>query len=133
MSFRACFAAALCMGAFSGAALAQDYPTKPVTVIVPFAAGGPTDVAARIYGEFFARTLGQAFVIENAAGAGGTTGITRSRDDALRDAHGSFFYLRRPDGGRGTDAASAAPPAPTSGFRSEALHSSRQGFNIRNP
>ncbi|MDB5642083.1 MAG: tripartite tricarboxylate transporter family receptor [Hyphomicrobiales bacterium] len=60
------------------AARAQDYPTKPVTVVVPFAAGGPTDVAARIYGEFFSRTLGQQFVIENAAGAGGTTGAQRA-------------------------------------------------------
>ncbi|MDB5572751.1 MAG: hypothetical protein JWN93_3934 [Hyphomicrobiales bacterium] len=78
MNFKACFAAALCASVFSGAAIAQDYPTKPVTVIVPFAAGGPTDVAARIYGEFFARTLGQNFVIENAAGAGGTTGSVRA-------------------------------------------------------
>ena len=45
-------------------AFAQDYPNRPVTVIVPFVAGGPTDVAARIYGEFFARTLGQQFVID---------------------------------------------------------------------
>ncbi len=59
-------------------AAAQDYPSKPVTIIVPFAAGGPTDVAARIYGEFFSRTLGQQFVIENVAGAGGTTGSVRA-------------------------------------------------------
>ena len=65
--------------AFSAsAALAQDYPAKPVTIIVPFAAGGPTDVAARIYGEYFSRTLGQQFVVENTAGAGGSTGTMRA-------------------------------------------------------
>jgi len=56
---------------------AQSYPTRPVTVIVPFAAGGPTDIIARIVGEYYSKTLGQQFVIENLAGAGGTTGITR--------------------------------------------------------
>ena len=56
---------------------AQNYPTRPVTIIVPFAAGGPTDIVARIVGEYFSKTLGQQFIIENIAGAGGTTGITR--------------------------------------------------------
>ena len=59
------------------AAWAQAYPTKPVTMIVPFAAGGPTDVVARIVGESMSRTLGQQIVVENVAGAGGTTGISR--------------------------------------------------------
>jgi tripartite-type tricarboxylate transporter receptor subunit TctC len=44
---------------------------------VPFAAGGPTDIVARIVGEYFSKTLGQQFIVENIAGAGGTTGITR--------------------------------------------------------
>jgi tripartite-type tricarboxylate transporter receptor subunit TctC len=61
----------------AGAALAQTYPARPVTIIVPFAAGGPTDVIARIVGEYYSRSLGQQFVVENVAGAGGTTGITR--------------------------------------------------------
>jgi tripartite-type tricarboxylate transporter receptor subunit TctC len=56
---------------------AQNYPTRPVTIIVPFAAGGPTDIVARIVGEYFSKTLGQQFIVENIAGAGGTTGITR--------------------------------------------------------
>ncbi len=66
-----------------GAALAQNaaaqapYPTRPVTVIVPFAAGGPTDVVARLVGEHMSRTLGQQLVVENVGGAGGTTGMTR--------------------------------------------------------
>ncbi len=61
----------------AGPALAQTYPTKPITMIVPFAAGGPTDIIARIVAEPMSRILGQQVVIENVAGAGGTTGITR--------------------------------------------------------
>lgn len=58
-------------------AVAQNYPTKPITMIVPFAAGGPTDIVARIVAEPMSRLLGQQIVVENVAGAGGTTGITR--------------------------------------------------------
>jgi tripartite-type tricarboxylate transporter receptor subunit TctC len=58
-------------------AFAQNYPTRPVTIIVPFAAGGPTDIIARIVGEYFSKSLGRQFIVENVAGAGGTTGITR--------------------------------------------------------
>ncbi|MSO92854.1 MAG: tripartite tricarboxylate transporter substrate binding protein BugD, partial [Rhodospirillales bacterium] len=64
-------------GLWAGTADAQSYPTRPITLIVPFAAGGPTDVVARIVGEHMSRTLGQQIVVENVAGAGGTTGITR--------------------------------------------------------
>jgi tripartite-type tricarboxylate transporter receptor subunit TctC len=60
------------------AAFAQAYPAKPITMIVPFAAGGPTDIIARIVGDHMSKTLGQQIVIENVAGAGGTTGITRA-------------------------------------------------------
>src|SRR6476646_8689168 len=59
-------------------ARAQAYPTRPITMIVPFAPGGGTDVAARIVGEHMARTLGQQIVIQNVAGAGGTIGATRA-------------------------------------------------------
>ena len=52
---------------------------RPITVIVPFAAGGPTDVIARIVGDHMSKTLGQTLVIENVVGAGGTTGITRAK------------------------------------------------------
>jgi tripartite-type tricarboxylate transporter receptor subunit TctC len=58
------------------------YPDRPITMIVPFAAGGPTDVVARIVGEHMSRTLGQQIVVENVAGAGGTTGITRASQAA---------------------------------------------------
>jgi len=64
--------AALC----PGAATAQDkWPSRPVTVIVPFAAGGNTDVMARIFAEHLGKRLGQQFVIENKPGAGGVTGL----------------------------------------------------------
>ena len=46
-------------------AQAQNYPTRPITMIVPFAAGGPTDVIARIAGDHISKTLGQTIVIEN--------------------------------------------------------------------
>jgi tripartite-type tricarboxylate transporter receptor subunit TctC len=58
-------------------AMAQAWPSKPITVIVPFAAGGPTDVVARLIGEHMSRTLGQQLVVENVGGAGGSTGMTR--------------------------------------------------------
>ncbi len=61
----------------AGASQAEPYPTRPITEIVPFSAGGPTDVIARITGEHMAKTLGQQLVIENVMGAGGTTGIKR--------------------------------------------------------
>lgn len=64
--------------AFAGGAQAQAYPTKPITMIVPFAAGGPTDIIARIVADHMSKTLGQQLVIENVAGAGGTTGIARA-------------------------------------------------------
>lgn len=58
-------------------AAAQTYPARSITMIVPFAAGGPTDVIARIVSDHMGRTLGQSIVVENVAGAGGTTGSLR--------------------------------------------------------
>jgi len=55
----------------------QPYPTRPVTVVVPFPAGGPSDVVARIVTEQMGRILGQSFLIENVGGAGGTIGSAR--------------------------------------------------------
>src|SRR5262245_44300607 len=80
---------------------AQTYPARTVTIIVPFAAGGPTDVSARIVGEHMARTLGQQFIIENVVGAGGTTGSTR----AMRAAPDGYTIQM---GQTGTHAASVA-------------------------
>lgn len=59
-------------------AAAQDYPNRGITIIVPFAAGGPTDVIARIVSDPMSKTLGQQIVIENVVGAGGTTAATRA-------------------------------------------------------
>ena len=59
-------------------ARAEDYPVRAVTVIVPFAAGGPADITARIVADIFSRHLGQKFVVENVGGAGGTTGSLRA-------------------------------------------------------
>lgn len=58
-------------------ASAQSYPSKPITVVVPFPAGGPSDVVARIVTENMAKTLGQSMLIENVGGAGGTLGSAR--------------------------------------------------------
>lgn len=70
-------AAAAAVLAVPAIAAAQDYPTKPITMVVPFAAGGPTDTVARLMGEHMGRTLGQQIVVENVAGAGGTAGAER--------------------------------------------------------
>src|SRR5712671_6324803 len=59
------------------AALAQDWPTRPVTMIVPYAAGGPVDTVGRIMAQGLSEVLGQQVVIENVGGAGGMTGATR--------------------------------------------------------
>ena len=68
-------AAALTMAA-AGAAIAQTYPTRPIAITVPFAAGGPTDVVARTLAEAMTRALpGASVVVENVAGAGGTIAV----------------------------------------------------------
>lgn len=56
---------------------AQDYPSKPIKLIVPFAAGGPADTVARVFGERLSQVAGQPVVIENRGGAGGMTGIAQ--------------------------------------------------------
>jgi tripartite-type tricarboxylate transporter receptor subunit TctC len=61
----------------AGPALAQDYPSKPITVVVPFAAGGPTDKVARDLAEALRKPLNATIIIENVAGAGGTLGPTK--------------------------------------------------------
>ena len=76
------FLTILALAAGIPAASRAAYPERPITMIVPFAAGGPTDVVARIVAENMSRTLGQQIVIENVAGAGGTTGITRAAQAA---------------------------------------------------
>ena len=79
--------AAACLGVQLLAALAQPYPSRPITVVVPFAAGGGTDTVTRVLAEHMSRTLGQSIIVENASGAGGTLGalrIARSAPDGYR-------------------------------------------------
>ena len=71
-------AAAWALVACSGAALGQDYPKRPITMIVPFTAGGTSDVIARTVAEQMGAMLGQPIVIENVAGAGGSTALARA-------------------------------------------------------
>lgn len=70
-------AAAAGIAAVVSPAMAQQWPTGPVTMIIPFAAGGPTDVLGRIVAERISKSLGQQVVIENVGGAGGMTGSSR--------------------------------------------------------
>src|SRR3954462_11676617 len=82
-------------------ARAQNYPARTVTVIVPFAAGGPADITGRIVADIFSRHLGQKFVVENVGGAGGTIGALR----AARAAPDGYTIL---SGHVGTNALAAA-------------------------
>ena len=68
--------------ALTASAGAQDYPTRPVTMVIPFAAGGPTDVLGRVVGARMSEILGQQVIIENVTGAGGQTGSRRVADSA---------------------------------------------------
>src|SRR5207344_2327133 len=65
------------LAAATATASAQGYPTRSINVVVPFPAGGPSDVVARIVTDHMGRTLGQQMVIENVGGAGGTLGSAR--------------------------------------------------------
>ena len=71
------FATALAAVLLAAPTAAQQYPQRPITIVVPFAAGGPTDVLARVLGDHMSRTLGQPVIIEDVTGAGGTIGSTR--------------------------------------------------------
>ena len=64
--------------AWSGVARAENYPSRPITVIVPFSAGGPSDAMMRILGERMKTALGQAILVENVTGAGGSIGVSRA-------------------------------------------------------
>ena len=74
-------------------AQAQDFPSRPVTVIVPFAAGGPSDVLARILADRMKAPLGQPVLIENVSGAGGSVGVTRAVRSAADGYTISFGHL----------------------------------------
>ena len=70
--------AVLAVLAFGGAAAAQNFPSRPITIIVPFSAGGPSDVMARILAERMKTTLGETVLVENVTGAAGTIGVGRA-------------------------------------------------------
>ena len=95
----ACLAALAALCAAAAPASAQSYPARSITMIVPFAAGGPTDVISRIVTSNMAQTLGQSIIIENVVGAGGTTATTR----AARAANDGYTLIT---GHMGTHAAS---------------------------
>ncbi len=101
---RSVVAACLCWWALAGTALAQAYPTRPVTIVVPFAAGSGSDTAARIVGQFLSPRLGQPIVVENKVGATGAvaaTGVAKAEPDGYtlllgtNSTHGSNVALYR--------------------------------------
>ncbi len=96
---QALFAAVGCLLILSGARAEDRYPTRPITFVVPFAAGGPTDILARLIGQTISPMLGQQVVVEDVTGAGGTIGATRV---ARADPDGYTFVM----GNLGTHAAS---------------------------
>src|SRR6476659_2692366 len=71
-------AALLATLAFAGSAVAQNFPSHPITIIVPFSAGDPSDAMARILAERMKTTLGEALLVENVTGAGGSIGVGRA-------------------------------------------------------
>src|SRR4051794_3944015 len=75
----------------SGLAHAESYPTKTITLIVPFAAGGPTDTVARLIAQSMSKTLKQQVIVENVGGAGGTIGAARVAK-AEPDGHTIFLH-----------------------------------------
>ena len=92
--------AALCVALFAaGSAFAQNYPNKLVRIIVPFPAGGPTDVMARFIGQKLSERLGQQFIIENIAGAAGNIGMgnaARAAGDGYTILFVSSSYVVNP-------------------------------------
>jgi tripartite-type tricarboxylate transporter receptor subunit TctC len=83
---RACLVAAFAFALSGAGALAQDYPSRPITLVVPYAAGGGNDVMARIVAEKMSKSLGQQIVIENKGGAGGSI-ATRQVAKAAPDGY----------------------------------------------
>jgi tripartite-type tricarboxylate transporter receptor subunit TctC len=74
--FKRLFAAGA-MLAFATTCVAQDFPTHAITIVVPFAAGGPTDTVTRLIAQGMTKSLGQTIVVENVGGAGGTIGVEK--------------------------------------------------------
>ena len=79
-------AAAVSLAAATGA-IAQEFPSKPVTIMMPYAAGGPGDTITRIIGSGMTKVLGKQFLVENVGGAGGTIGTQKVAATAPGDGH----------------------------------------------
>jgi tripartite-type tricarboxylate transporter receptor subunit TctC len=75
---KAILAGLVALLAFGGSAWADNFPSHPITIVVPFSAGGPSDAVARIMAERMRTTLGQTILIENVTGAGGSLGVGRA-------------------------------------------------------
>jgi tripartite-type tricarboxylate transporter receptor subunit TctC len=86
--------AAAAVMALASAAAAQEWPTRPVTLVVPYAAGGPADIVSRIVIPRMSEALGQQIVVENVGGAGGITGAAR----VARAAPDGYQFLMGPAG-----------------------------------
>ena len=84
---------AIALSAYAGAAAAQPYPSVPVTLIVPFGAGGPVDTLARSLSEAMRMSLGQPVIIENVTGASGTHRRRPRRARGARRLHGEHRQL----------------------------------------
>jgi tripartite-type tricarboxylate transporter receptor subunit TctC len=78
---------------FGSTAVAQNFPSRPVTIIVPFSAGGPSDAMARILAERMKATLGEAVLVENVTGAGGSIGVGRAARSPADGYTISFGHL----------------------------------------
>src|SRR5256885_9836602 len=89
-SFLATLAALLTLG---GSAFAQNFPSRPITIVVPFSAGGPSDAMARILAERMKVSLGEAVLVENVTGAGGSLGVGRALRSAPDGYTISFGHL----------------------------------------
>src|SRR5438874_5052998 len=78
MMRRTVLAALIALMSFGGNALADNFPSHPITIVVPFSAGGPSDAMTRILAERMKTTLGEAVLVENVTGAGGSIGVGRA-------------------------------------------------------
>ena len=96
-----CFVAAL--SAHASSALAQDYPSRFITIVAPFQAGGPSDTVARLIAVPMSKALGQQVVVENVTGAGGTIGALRVAKAAPMATRSAFRVpARMPRSGNST-------------------------------
>ena len=115
------------LAAFASSAGAQDWPSRPLTMVVPFAAGGPMDSLARILQPTLAETLGQPIIIENVPGGGGMTGSLRA-SQASADSHVFVLASIGHPCDRLFDALQAAVPSgPTTFSRSPSSPKERAG------